>query len=171
MKKQVIVVDILQEIVKKVEARYNSHIQFMYGPVEEIEANLIAITNSFGLPGGSAESGYPLIAVFQDFPENREGNGGYYADVTLPIVLIATLTDKNYKAPQRYENSFKPVLYPIYELFMEELSSNGAIVGTDHAHTKYDRLYYGKRTLGTAVSSYVDAIELQNLKLTVAQSC
>jgi len=171
MKNQVIVVDILQSVVEKVQKRYGSDIQYMYGPVEEIEANLIAIAKNYGLPGGGSKPRYPLIAVFQDFPENREGTGGYYADVTLPIVLIATLTSNTYKAPQRYENSFKPVLYPIYELFLEELARSGSIIGTEQAHTKYDRLYYGKRSLGTAVSDYVDAIELNNLKLIVAQSC
>ena len=174
MKSQVIIVDIFKTIVEKVQARYGSHIEFMYGPVEEIEANLIEIAGAYGLPGGNTDGSYPLIALFQDFPENREGNGGYYADVTLPIVLIATLTDKNYKAPQRYEFSFKPVLYPIYQLLLEEIAKNGSIIVGDPdkiEHTKYDRLYYGRRTLGTAVSDYVDAIELNNLKLTVGQSC
>lgn len=174
MKTPVIIVDIFTDIVQKVQTRYGSHIEFMYGPWEEIEANLIEIASSYGLSGGTTTGAYPLIALVQDFPENREGTGGYYADVTIPIVLIATLTENTYKAPTRYEMTFKPVLYPIYQLLLEEIARNGAIIAGDPdkiEHVKWDRLFYGQKTLGTKLNDYVDAIELNNLKLTVAQSC
>jgi hypothetical protein len=57
---------------------------------------------------------------------------------------------------------------------LEEIARDGRIIGNDpntFEHRKYDRVYYGTQTLGTKVSDYVDAIELNNLKLTVAQSC
>lgn len=174
MKKQVIIVDIFKSVVEKVQARYGSHIEYIYGPWEDIEASLIEIAASYGLEGGSANIGFPLIALVQDFPETREGNGGYYADVNIPLLLIATLTDNAYKAPKRYELSFKPILYPIYQLLLEEIAKNGNFIVGDPDkidHIKWDRLYYGKKTIGTALNDYIDAIELNNLKLTVAQSC
>lgn len=173
-KQPVIIVDILNDVIDRVNAMRVTPVKFMYGPWREIEANLVEIAGAYELLGGNTTGAYPLIAVIQDFPENREGLGGYYADVTLPFVIIATLTDNTYKAPQRYSHTFKPVLYPIYSQFMDALARESRIIGNDPGmfqHTKYDRLYYGKETLGTAVSDYVDAIELNNLKLTVAQSC
>lgn len=174
MKNQVVIVDIFKSIVEKVAIQYNNPIQFMYGPVEEIEANLIELASSYGLEGGSTTTGYPLIALFQDFPENRQGTGGYYADVNIPMLIIATLTNNTFKAPERYETTFKPILYPIYQLLLQEIAKNGSIIVGDPdqiEHVKWDRLYYGRKTFGTALNDYVDAIELNNLKLTVAQSC
>lgn len=174
MKQNVIIVDIFKSIVEKVQARYGSAVTYMYGPIQEIEANLIEAAMSYGLSGGITTTSYPLIAIIQDFPEDMGVNSGYYTEVNFPIVLIATLTDKNFKTPTRYETTFKPVLYPLYQLFLEEIARDGRIIGNDpntFEHRKYDRVYYGTQTLGTKVSDYVDAIELNNLKLTVAQSC
>jgi hypothetical protein len=174
MKSNTIIVDIFESVVEKVTAAYGSNVRYMYGPVEEIEANLVNLTRAKGLPNSNVEDKYPLIALFQDFPEKRGDANGYYADVTIPIILIATLTDNKYKAPERYEHSFKPILYPIYKLFLQEMAKSGKIIGNDpdsFDHTKFDRLYYGRKTVGTALNDYVDAIEINNLRITVAQSC
>lgn len=180
MKEQVVVVDILGQVVTAVQAAYRIYkndnaltVNYMYGPVEEIEANLCEMAKAQGLPSYTGPKKYPLIAVFQDFPEN-DSPGGYYKDITIPVVLIATLTNNTYKAPKRYQETFKPILYPLYELFLQEMGRNGHIIGKDpdaFTHTKFDRLYYGKRKLGTEVSDYIDGIELQNLKFTVRQGC
>lgn len=180
IKQQVIVVDVFADIVAKVQEGYRIYkndedltITYMYGPVEEIEANLIEIAKSIGLPEYEGPKKYPLIAVFQDFPENIS-TGGYHKKVTLPVILIATGSAKDWKAEKRYTQSFKTTLYPIYDLLLQGIADNTQVIGNDpslFAHTKYDRLYYGKRKLGTGVSDYVDAIELQNLNLTVKRSC
>lgn len=181
VKQQIVIVDLLASIVSRVQADYRVlkgnnalTVTYMHGPVEEIEANLVEIAKAQGLPGYTGAKKYPLIAVFQDFPEVHNPAGGYYADVNLPIVLIANLTSNTYKADKRYAENFKPILYPLYELFLQQMAKQPEIVGKDpnlFDHTKFDRLYYGKRSLGTQVSDYVDAIEIQNLKFTVNQNC
>jgi hypothetical protein len=174
MKSNTIVVDIFKDIVEKVSVEYGSNVRFMYGPVEEIEADLVNLTRAQGLPNATGMAKYPLIALFQDFPEKRGDANGYYADVTIPIILIANLTKNTYKAPERYEYNFKPILYPVYKLFLQEMAKSGKIIGNDpdsFDHTKFDRLYYGRKTVGSALNDYVDAIEINNLRITVAQSC
>lgn len=174
MKSNTVIVDIFESIVEKVSLAYGSNVRYMYGPELEIEANLIDLTKAKGLPNSNVANKYPLIALIQDFPEKRGDANGYYADVTLPKILIATLTNNTYKAPQRYELNFKPILYPIYKLFLQEMARSGKIIGNDpdsFDHTKFDRLYYGTRTAGSALNDYVDAIEINNLRITVAQSC
>lgn len=181
VKQQVVIVDIFADIVAKVQTAYRLlkadntlTVTYMHGPVEEIEANLVEIAGAQGLPGYTGPKKYPLIAVFQDFPEVHNPAGGYYADVNLPIVIIGNLTSNTYKADKRYTENFKPILYPLYELFLQEMAKQPSIVGKDpdlFGHTKYDRLYYGKRKLGTGVSDYLDVIEIQNLKFTVSQNC
>jgi hypothetical protein len=172
-KKQVIIVDIMRDIVAKVATEYKSPVTYLHGSVEEIEATLIEITQAESIPGYTGVKKYPLIALFQDFPENRS-EGGYYCETLLPVMLIATLTDPNYRAEQRYAASFKPILYPIYSILLQEIAKNKNIVeriSDEIPHRKFDRLYYGKKKLGTGIGDYVDAIELQNIKLTLRQFC
>jgi hypothetical protein len=180
-KQAVILVDILRDVVAATQAAYrvqkgdnNLTVTYMHGPIEEIEANLIEIAGAKGLPGYTGPSKYPLIAVVQDFPEDRPGPGGYYSQTTLPIVIIATLTDNKYKAEKRYTETFVPTLYPLYELFLQSLARDGRLAQNDPTeipHRKFDRLYYGRAKFGTQLADYVDAIEIQNLRLTVRQFC
>lgn len=181
MKQPVILVDIFADIVNKVQTAWRlqtgdptATVNYMYGPVEEIEANLIEIAQAEGLNAYTGPKKYPLIALFQDFPEDRPGPGGYYATVNIPIILIATLSQPQIKAQERYNTTLKPILYPLYGLLLHEIGRSGKLSNTDPSeipHRKFDRLYYGRKTLGTGVSDYVDAIELQNIRLTVKQFC
>lgn len=112
---------------------------------------------------------YPLIALRLDTSEQISGNIWHF---NLNIAIVEW-TDKNYVADQRYENVFKPVLYPLYERFMEALKQSGLFfwenMGAYPPHTKIDRLYYG--TSGSegnqkrVFSDPLDAIEILDLKL------
>lgn len=173
----VIVVDIFQDIVAKVaiEAALDGicdSVRYLYGPIEELEAEFQAIGAAQGLPEYEGAAKYPMIYLLQDFPEDLPGEGAYYGDVTLPLLVIMTLTNNTYKSKERYDNTFKPVLYPLYALLKKYMARNGSIVGNDpdmFPHRKYDRLFYGRRKFGKTVSDYVDAIELTNLNLTMLQ--
>jgi hypothetical protein len=173
----VVVVDIFADIVAKVaiEAAANGicdSVRYVHGPIEELEAELQAIGMAEGLPDYEGLPKYPLIYLLQDFPEDLEGSGGYYSQVNLPLVVIMTLTSNTYKSAERYNNTFKPVLYPLYALLKKYMARNGSIVGNDpdqFTHRKYDRLFYGRRKFGKTVGDYVDAIELTNLQLTMLQ--
>jgi hypothetical protein len=72
MKSNTIIVDIFESVVEKVTAAYGSNVRYMYGPVEEIEANLVNLTRAKGLPNSNVEDKYPLIALFQDFLKKGE---------------------------------------------------------------------------------------------------
>lgn len=114
---------------------------------------------------------YPLIALFQDFPEDHS-QIGFQAEVTLHLI-IARMTNPEYKAHDRYAKNFKPFLYPIYQRFIYELGRHKAFkisTGTPK-HTKIDRLFWGKSgLLGNTENTFedwIDCIEIKNLKLLV----
>lgn len=118
---------------------------------------------------------YPLIALRLDIPEERSGGIVQY---TLNL-LIVTLTNKTYNAEERLENTFKPILYPIYELFIEKLQESGLFVWQSPLqaprHTTIDRYYYGKAgeeaNIAHLFNDPLDAIEIVNLKLTKIINC
>lgn len=141
-------------------------IDYQYGHVQELLETLSQMTKS---PEESPKK-YPLIWLVQDFTESINNDVGYYADVSLNVI-IAHQTVNEYKITQRYDNVFKPVLYPIWQVFMECLKSQKGIQGYSPDCDKTDRSYWGSNPIdgnkGNVLTDYVDAIELQNLRLQI----
>ncbi|MHB9057113.1 MAG: hypothetical protein ACYC2P_13365 [Paludibacteraceae bacterium] len=115
-------------------------------------------------------SRYPFVGLFQDFPEDV-GEVGFNGEVTLHMI-IARFTTPTYKAAQRYEFNFKPVLYPIYFELLKQLNFSKAFQSYTEStiqHTKIDRLYWGREGLykneGNIFNDFLDCIEIRNLKL------
>ncbi len=143
-------------------------INYQFGHLKEIIATM---KEWEGSPNYRYQK-YPLIALMLDFPEQMGVKGGNLGDVTLQIV-IAYATDPNYKAAERYERNFKPILLPIYYELLEQINANGAFTvqsAKTIQHTKYDRPYWGvgglSDTHGNVFNDYIDAIEIANMKLT-----
>lgn len=110
---------------------------------------------------------YPLFVLRLDFPE--EVTSDYVHEVSLNMAILA-FTDKNYRAPQRYENVFHPVLMPLYFDFFEKVQDSSETMGIGRPkHTKIDRPFWGveelSRNTAYIFNDPLDAIELQNLNL------
>lgn len=109
---------------------------------------------------------YPLIALIQDFTESHGGSYAYNY-TTSPKILIVDYTKQTYNSQQRYENVFKPVLYPLYNLLLDGILDSLYIDITsieNLVHTKTDRLYWGKVGIqgndGKIFNDFLDAIEI-----------
>ena len=181
IKQPVIIEEIIGEVVAATSAARvaagGSAVHYEHGPWAEIEATLQSMTNSAGLfmPDGvtPVPKKYPLICLIQDFPEDIGGTD-YYGIATLPIILIATITDNKFKSAKRLTETFKPILLPIYEEFLYQLTASRHInAGSvkQLPHRKWNRMFWGKQKAGTALNDFVDAIEINNLKLTLFQKC
>ena len=114
---------------------------------------------------------YPLIALFQDFTEKIGADQRIKSSAALNIV-IAFSTKSEYNSAQRYDNSFRTILYPLYDLFIEKLISSGWFLDATESltlHDKIDRLYWGrgetKGNKAVVFNDLIDAIEIQNLRL------
>ena len=84
---------------------------------------------------------YPLIALFQDFEEEIFKSRVTVKNVT---IVIMTETEVDYKAANRYTNTFTPTLIPLYDLFIKYLKSSALLTSDDfYRHNKFDRLYWG----------------------------
>jgi len=143
-------------------------IHYHHGHPIEIDETLIQAANGTG----SKFKRFPLIALFQPFTETMSTDGFYSDDVY--HLIIARGTEAEYKASKRYEVNFKPILYPIYFQFMEQirLSKYFEIVsGDSFPHVKIDMPFYGKKgdygSIANIFSDKVDCIDIENLKLRV----
>lgn len=110
---------------------------------------------------------YPLIALRLPIEEEVDD------DVVTYRLNIAILdfTDKRYNAQQRYDNVIEPILYPLYEKFMNALPVGGFFWESGHwpPHTKTDKLFYGTQG-AEGNEAYIfndplDAIEIENLEI------
>ncbi len=171
MREPVYIVDLFREIVEKTSTAFGQACHYEHGHPLEIVETLKELTAN---PEGSAGK-YPLIALFQDFEEQR-GLDGTEARVRLHLI-IATLTDNTMKATQRYDVSFKPLLYPIYQEFLKQTGRSHFFREENPdklLHSKYDRLYWGRNGLfgndNNVFNDYIDCIEIKDLQLNVKQN-
>lgn len=117
---------------------------------------------------------YPLIALRLDITERIVGPVHHF---TLNLAIVHA-TKTKYTAEERYTNVFKPILYPIYQVFMEELRHGGFTWDGNQErpeHTKIDRPYYGtpgtEGTTNNIFSDPLDAIEIVDLRISKRNIC
>lgn len=172
----VYIVDEIEAVVAKTSAALNGVnppfgkiIHYMYGHPLEIVTRLQEMTQS---PTQAANK-YPLVALFTDFQIERGDRPDMYGRARLQLI-VATITENTYQAPQRMEKNFKPILYPIYNEFLYQLFRHKQFsVQSEEElkHTQIDRMYWGKQGLygnvGNIFNDYIDCIELQNLIVNV----
>ena len=91
---------------------------------------------------------------------------------------IMDVTKKDYNTPERYEHVIKPILIPLYELFLDRLKKKGFTWGgylLIPPHTKVDQPHHGvEATQGNKAyvfESALDAIEIINLKINKRIKC
>lgn len=119
---------------------------------------------------------YPMIYLVQDFVEHRGKGAGVYADLNLQVIICHQTAD-DYKITDRYANVFKPVLYPIYLEFMNQLAKSPMTFPASAdliPHDKWDRSFWGtSKVVGaggtdrSVLNDFVDAIDIQNLQIKI----
>lgn len=112
---------------------------------------------------------YPLVALRLDIPEPY--NAEEVTELNLNIALLC-FTQKGWNAEERMTNIFKPVLYPMYYRFLDELRKSGLFFWQGSRvpqHTKIDRPYWGTESAESNTKHLfddpLDAIEIVDLKI------
>lgn len=169
------IVDEIGKIVQRVSDKltpqltaYDANIQgvfYEYGPGKEILETLKQKDEAAEF----RDKKYPLVALLMPFEEDRTPGIGVYAQTGLKLV-ICYHTLPEYKTSDRYEKSFKPVLYPIYMEFMAQLKAAGIVfsVNGEIQHKKTDFPYYGREDKNVG-NDFLDAIEINDLELRLYQ--
>lgn len=136
---------------------------FFYGT--PIEMNRQMIERDHGSTKGKV---YPAIAL--RLPTNEDVKNGL-VNYNLNIAILDS-TKREYDAPDRYTNVVKPILYPLYELFLDRLKRFGFTWDGDLSmppHTKRDMLHHGvEATQGNIAYVFdqpLDAVEVTNLRV------
>lgn len=113
------------------------------------------------------QSTFPIIYLKQDFKETSDPSKEV-TNVSLSVFII-TPTEIHIKASDRLNATFRPILYPLYEAFINALLKNKSFqFDYDNAwpsHSKWDRLYWGTQKMEG--NTPLDIIEVENLELKI----
>lgn len=113
---------------------------------------------------------YPFIWLEQPFTVINSSDN-YYSTATMKLFIVME-SSASYKAAQRMELVYKPVLYPVYTELMNQINKSSAFIIpggiTRIQHSKTDYYFFsdasGKRSVFNDV---VDCICISGLKLNV----
>ena len=168
-----ILVEVFRDIVEKLNLATDRNVNYLHGHPIEVLNTIDQLTKL----EASDDLKFPLIALFQDFEETINENSAIENEVSLTIMILS-LTKQEYTASERYENTFKTELYPIYIELINQIKKHVAfqIDFGNVLHTKIDRLYWGKQALNgndaNKGGDFIDAIEIKNLRIKILkQSC
>lgn len=159
-----IIPDIFKDITIAIQAEYGNPVYFMHGHRVEI-VNILSEKDKSDVHKFKK---YPVIILHHDI-KKVHNSPNYAAECDVNIV-IATESDVKFDSDDRYDNSFKTELYPLLDLFIEQIESSSKIVstmdGSDFAMTTTDRLYWGKQSIaGNTANSLNDAIDAIEIDL------
>lgn len=123
---------------------------------------------------------YPLVAFFLDTDVQRGIIPGVYGEYNIHLAIIRECLDANQTANERDLTNFIPVLTPIYMELMNQINLRGDLFHLTFMealpHKVTNRYYWGRSGLPytgnqtNIFNDWVDAIEIQNLKLKVNTS-
>lgn len=135
---------------------------YMDGHILEIQARLKELDESTSLLKWQK---YPLIILLQDidYSKNKIARTSVSVDI-----LIVNITEGTYITEQRRVNNFEPVLDPLYNKFIAAVNdSNNFFINGNWNLTR--RYYWGSELANkNPVSDFLDAIEINDLKLELA---
>lgn len=140
-------------------------VYFMHGHPKEVVSVLQSYTNSPAMKNQK----YPLVALFRDIREDlNEQLFGLGSSFKCRFV-ICTLTTPTLRADDREQKNFKPILIPIFEELIKQISASsffGCPTVENMKIAKWDRYFWGTQAADkNTLNDYIDAIEVESISL------
>lgn len=160
------IIDIFRDkVIPLLNEGRKEKVNFVWGDSAYIREYLLALKSS----SRTAPCRFPLVGLYSPIEERLE-NGRTSALVNL-ILAINTLP--SYTNEQRMDVSFKGVLRPLYDEFIEAMKNSRVFdvpyLGFNHVYV--ENFSFGKRGAldvdGKEIDEKIDAIEIKNLDLTL----
>lgn len=91
-------------------------------------------------------------------------------------IIICTNSKQEYSSVERYENTIKPILRPIYDSIIFHLKKSNLFKSSNsYSHDYYENLFWGRDGLyghtGNITNDKIDAIIIDNLDLRIVETC
>jgi hypothetical protein len=142
-------------------------LNYQHGYVDELKETLV----QYGKTEKFSKKKYPLVWLVEPFTVERGDIGWYGTTKDLRIFIIAP-TDKDYKAQQRIDTVFKPVLYPIYRELLEQFALTvifKQVIVDTLPHNVTNRYFWGEEQQ-KIIGDIFDCMELSNIRIKIANN-
>ncbi len=177
MSEPVYIVDVIGEVVAKTSTKLLTQLQgidplisgihYEYGHINDIRER---ITEKMKTTENATEIS-PMVILIEDYALDHGAKG--VTGITDMKIIILHFSSKSITRVQREENVFRPILYPIYEEFKNQLFVSGYFSIYDVTlikHRQINRPHWGDPGLygndAYLLNGIFDGIELSNLQLT-----
>lgn len=152
------IVDQFSQVVAAVSSAYGQTVHFRHGHMLEV-ANIVQQM----VKDPDIDKRYPIIALQHDFEQDPVSFKG--TELKGLKLYIITLSRPEYIAEQRKELIFKPILYPIRDLFIQEIARSGYFEQQSNEEvldviTITDRYYWGSsKVMGNDANTFLDWVD------------
>jgi len=168
---ELILTDEMQLIADAVKAELGLPVlNYQYGYVEELNETL----QQWERDPVQQPLKFPLIWFAEPFTVNHDNPQLPYGEADFELFII-NKSDQNWKASDRMANNYKPVIYPIYESWKNQivLSSAFNAMSTDFIKHKYTNRYYFGENKKSVLNDVVDCmrISVYRLPLSMKKNC
>lgn len=137
-------------------------LKYKFSTPQEWIDELCSVSNS------DAQKRYPFLYVNSMRIDQKDDI------IEIGEIVIATLSKSSWKTTQRDEYTFRPVLNILYDMFIRGCKVSRQFSLIDQG-TRKDHYFYGRLGLyggeANKFSDYVDAVEINNLKLRLYKKC
>lgn len=160
------IIDILRSIVSRTSDQFIEQTQQPNNSIEFLTGHVKTVVNRLTDMMKVDQKRFPLFAVYRPFeiPVKPLEDGTFR--IVLPKCILATITTHELIEEQRYEINFKPILYPIMDLFQKNLTRDKRIFSFNYS--TIDVPYYSEDNQKTNVyNEKVDGIIIKNLTLKI----
>jgi hypothetical protein len=164
-----VLVDVFKEICLMIQGRLTDYgksgvLNYQHGYIRELVAKL----QQRSLVPTAYNVAFPLVWVKQPFTIKRINSGNIWGRVTDLEIYIIQQSEKTITAEERMVKTFKPLLYPIYELMLEQIDAHIGI-GTVYGIAPHDMtdFYWWGEEQQAVLNDVVDCIRISNLQLDI----
>ena len=157
--------EVFRDIVSSTSAIYGKNISFMFGDWDYVSGILTEWAESPKM----SKLRFPLIVLYSPYEEHHTSKTRT-SDFDLDI-MVDTL--KEYTNEEREEVSYKGILRPIYEAFIESIGKSPDII--HNYNDEFPLIYiedfrYGRKGIednNKIFKDFIDVTKIRNLKLTI----
>lgn len=163
-----IITDVFTDIIAAVAAKLGKPVYSYYGYIQELDETLIQYNQSPAL----FDKKYPLVWLSQPFTITAGKLPQLYAELSELRMFIIKDSVKEWKAKDRMEKNYKPVIYPIFYELINQMALSKAFIGYK-AKMNYqftDRYYWGELQKNV-LNDVVDIIEVKFTNIKISNKC
>lgn len=131
-------------------------LNYQHGYIEELNQTLTQWEQSPQF----VDLKFPLVWVAEPYEPNRR-DGNFYGEEDVDVFIINS-SQKEWKAKDRMQNNFKPVIYPIYRQLLEEIVFSPVfpyLASEQIPHKPINRYFFGEAQQ-SVLNDVVDAMKV-----------